>query len=677
MKKILFSLVICVQGATASSQNLPWILPPSKDYTAVEPFSEGFAAVQKGTRWHYLDKKGKLSTDHYEKASAYSNGLGAVFTGNYWGFRNLEGILVGNPYEMAFDFEDNVAVVQSRQNRKWGIINTSDSLVVGFKYDALRPFANQRTGAKKRNNTLIINSFGIEFQANYSFIHTFSEGLALVTTRQGDWAYMDTTGHLKIPVKKGRKAASHFRDGRAAVWDNATDLSFIDATGKVVFTLTNAINHSKNINRPYNIFQHQFQEGFAAIQQQGKWGYVDTMGHVTIPCKYDAVTPFSEGFAAVKQGQEWFFIYPNGELVFKIGFLAAKPCTEGVAWVQMNAGWGLLGVAAQLNIICESPFQSEQPNVKVDFKSTRFLTQIQLERNGKWIKTIDCVAQNTFHHSENLLLDTGKTVLKWTAWAGRSMQSHESIFYYQPQAPEKIPYYGLLIANSQYDVSDFGNLQGKPIEDAARLAMILHEKYQFNQIEVLQNATLEQIETTCAALKGRAQIAERILIFYAGHGKKDAQQAYFIPTDATPKNKSSYFSQTAFTQYLSKLASEHILLITDACFAGNFIEPPPTRGGKSNTIESDTAIISENLKSREVMTSGQAVEVPNASLFIKHLFDALLQNTETLLPADKLFYALKPHVLNDFDNQNRKLVPQFGKLHYTGHAGGDFVFRRL
>lgn len=43
-----------------------------------------------------------------------------------------------------------------------------------------------------------------------------------------------------------------------------------------------------------------YSEGYAAVQKDGKWGFVDEAGQCVIPCQYDEVGDFSEGLAAVK-----------------------------------------------------------------------------------------------------------------------------------------------------------------------------------------------------------------------------------------------------------------------------------------------------------------------------------------------------------------------------------------
>ena len=63
-----------------------------------------------------------------------------------------------------------------------------------------------------------------------------------------------------------------------------------------------------------------YSEGYAAVQKDGKWGFVDEAGQCVIPCQYDEVEDFSEGLAAVKdadhngKGEQWAYIDTKGEI---------------------------------------------------------------------------------------------------------------------------------------------------------------------------------------------------------------------------------------------------------------------------------------------------------------------------------------------------------------------------
>ena len=56
-----------------------------------------------------------------------------------------------------------------------------------------------------------------------------------------------------------------------------------------------------------------FSEGFAAVELDGKWGFVNENGEEVGPCEYDEVGDFSEGFAAVELDGKWGKVNTRGE----------------------------------------------------------------------------------------------------------------------------------------------------------------------------------------------------------------------------------------------------------------------------------------------------------------------------------------------------------------------------
>ena len=54
-----------------------------------------------------------------------------------------------------------------------------------------------------------------------------------------------------------------------------------------------------------------FNEGFAAVQKDGKWGYINTKGEQAIECKFDGAGYFNEGLAVVKKDGKWGGIYKH------------------------------------------------------------------------------------------------------------------------------------------------------------------------------------------------------------------------------------------------------------------------------------------------------------------------------------------------------------------------------
>lgn len=80
-------------------------------------------------------------------------------------------------------------------------------------------------------------------------------------------------------------------------------------------------------------------EGYAAVKQGGKWGFVDTDGQLCIPCRYDDALSFGQHLAAVEVDGLWGYISLSGELVIPAEFVQAKSFGNGSAPVLTQRGW--------------------------------------------------------------------------------------------------------------------------------------------------------------------------------------------------------------------------------------------------------------------------------------------------------------------------------------------------
>jgi len=139
------------------------------------------------------------------------------------------------------------------------------------------------------------------FRCNY-------KGELTVNTRDGKRGFVDATG--KVIIKHQFDRAWKFDEslGYARVSKKVNGLElfgFIDkcANGKVPLKYTAA---------------RDFKEGFAAVRSQnGKWGFVNTVGEELFTPRYSGVRDFKNGFAAVDiDATRSEFIDKTGKVVF-------------------------------------------------------------------------------------------------------------------------------------------------------------------------------------------------------------------------------------------------------------------------------------------------------------------------------------------------------------------------
>ena len=58
-----------------------------------------------------------------------------------------------------------------------------------------------------------------------------------------------------------------------------------------------------------------FSEDLASVEQNGKYGYINTQEKVVIPCVYDWAGSFSKGFAMVAQNGKCCIINAAGKVI--------------------------------------------------------------------------------------------------------------------------------------------------------------------------------------------------------------------------------------------------------------------------------------------------------------------------------------------------------------------------
>lgn len=209
-----------------------------------------------------------------------------------------------------------------------------------------------------------------------------------------------------------------------------------------------------------------------------------------------------------------------------------------------------------------------------------------------------------------------------------------------------------------------------PIFDARKVADAITSNYTFDRKNVLllENPKKGRITGILDSLEALISPKDNLLIFYAGHGNWDEKKSigYWLPSDAAAKSLSNWLMNSIITTFVSESKARHTLVIADACFGGSIFR---TRALPTEEVKSITEMYLKT--SKKAMTSGDLMEVPDESVFVKTFLEQLTANRENYLPAEKLFFNIKPSVVNQAD-----LIPQFGTIKNAGDQGGDFIFFR-
>ena len=237
-------------------------------------------------------------------------------------------------------------------------------------------------------------------------------------------------------------------------------------------------------------------------------------------------------------------------------------------------------------------------------------------------------------------------------------------------------YHALLIAVQDYDHPSVKRLE-YPMSDAQQVGRELTNRYTFEpqNVTTLKNPDRKTILNALDQMTKKLKPEDSLLIFYAGHGHWDEQrkQGYWLPRDAAHDQLANWISNGDLRDAIRGIKARHILLISDACFAGGIFLTREAFGPASIAIDE-----LDNLPSRTAMTSGALTTVPDRSVFVEYLLKRLRENTEERLPALELFSKLRLPVISNSPAQRdgSRPTPRYGTIFEVGDEGGDFVFVR-
>ena len=167
---------------------------------------------------------------------------------------------------------------------------------------------------------------------NCSYVGSFSEGLAVIE-RNDLKGYIDKK--FNVVVEPKFQHAGNFADGFAPVRDLNDSYYYIDKTGQM------AINFDGG----------EFSEGFAFIEVEGKYGFIDITGKVVISPQFDGARFFYEGLAPIMVKDKWGFVDKSGQIVIEPRFDDVdKFFPDGLAPVNMGDKGGFINRKGELVI---------------------------------------------------------------------------------------------------------------------------------------------------------------------------------------------------------------------------------------------------------------------------------------------------------------------------------------
>ena len=231
-------------------------------------------------------------------------------------------------------------------------------------------------------------------------------------------------------------------------------------------------------------------------------------------------------------------------------------------------------------------------------------------------------------------------------------------------------YYALVIGNNNYEHLE--KLDAAQY-DAEVIADILENKYGF-EVDLLLNADYETTVDTLYDVTNKVKNNDNLLIYYAGHGEleKAENRGYWLPVDASYKQKSKWISNQRIVDRVKATKAKHVLLMVDSCFSGTLMRSGTAPEVKETMDEKYIERLKKK-KTRLVITSGGNEPVVDSdggqhSLFALKLID-ILKNNNSVINSQMLFEPIRKYV-----SANADQTPAIGQIFKAGHDDGDFLF---
>ena len=228
----------------------------------------------------------------------------AGYPGKKSGVINLKGKTV-----IPFKYDTMIACgnyLIVKQNGKSGMLDRRGSVVISPEYDSIKPFY-QEYGSKAKPAFDYEAAFYVEKDGDVRVVNlSRTDGSSPSKhedtpydyqriERNGRYGYINYLGE-EIPCQYD-DASEYFSEGLAAVVKNGR-FGFIDTQGNV--SIPFQFEYRENAYHYYDILGYgEFSDGYASMMKGKKFGAIDRQGNSVIPYEYDEAFRFHNGVAAV------------------------------------------------------------------------------------------------------------------------------------------------------------------------------------------------------------------------------------------------------------------------------------------------------------------------------------------------------------------------------------------
>lgn len=308
-------------------------------YQYIGGFKDGLAVFyrKKENYWGYINQDGKeINQFPYSQVDDFSDGLGRVEANHQFGFVDQQGQEVIKPkFDYASSFKNGFSLIAIKG--KYGVLSIRGALAIPPRYEDIKRQKNSlvKTHDGKKYEQALLSARGdlLIAPGTYDSIQHIIGGIYQIRKDHKVGYYNRNLESLFLPIEYDsiiyiRSQVFQVQyDGKWGLVNRQNEVIVPIIYNKLNFQetgLVRAISKSldnylvgdegKVLVEP-DAYQevNDFKEGLARVRKNGKYGYINQKGNLTIPIKYTQATDFYQGKARVIQGEKIKIIDQSGK----------------------------------------------------------------------------------------------------------------------------------------------------------------------------------------------------------------------------------------------------------------------------------------------------------------------------------------------------------------------------
>lgn len=319
-----------------------------------------------------------LSRNYNDVSDWHSNTIYYVVDGGYivvsgdeyYAFaqdKNGEGVVVDNNGKTLFSAEEILSytpqnnIVSAHHEEQLVYLNSSGQrAIVPYEngeliyYDYLSAFSNGLAAYNKGGSWGYINTSGAAVVSDYEGVTPFANNVAAMKSG-GKWAFVKYTQKDGITNITGFDYDDILLDEYGYPFSNGYAYVKKSGSGQWSLVCVQLDDEHKSVTGVKDVGSLTFDDAkpfglYGAVSQNGKWGFVNLKGEITIEPQFDDARSFEVGLAPVLVEDKWGYIDTAGNMIIEPQFEDAKAFNrDGVAAVKSGGKWSLIQLSEYAN----------------------------------------------------------------------------------------------------------------------------------------------------------------------------------------------------------------------------------------------------------------------------------------------------------------------------------------